>query len=281
VLKLDVPWGLPRAWEVSSRGTLDSRTLLIGRLSEMPVPFFEGGSFVDGLREDERMSGLAPVTSRGDRELGAIAQCGLRFAFPLEGVPDPPEEEPALADVTQVVVLLSDTDAAARWFMTQTCRFEDLEGQEVGETLYRRVDVEITLTGLGEEAAVVVAHTESADTPFCETYINFRTGRLFGSVGASTYKELEVPPQLRKLWQTGSCPGWKASSPRTMADQVASPTVATRAARGGRARSAHGRVLHGGPRQPANPPNRALEPAPDAGLRPAEHPPMDPPTRSR
>jgi hypothetical protein len=188
----------------SRLGSLRSRDArlkdpLIGRLSEMPVPFFEGGSFVDGLREDERMSGLAPVTSRGDRELGAIAQCGLRFAFPLEGVPDLPEEEPALADVTQVVVLLSDTDAAARWFMTQTRRFEDLEGQEVGETLYRRVDVEITLTGLGEEATDVVAHTESADTPFCETYINFRTGRLFGSVGASTYKELEVRPQLRKL----------------------------------------------------------------------------------
>ena len=42
----------------------------------------------------------------------------------------------------------------------------------------------------------------------------------------------------------------------------------------------HGRVLRGGPRQPAKPPNRALEPAADAGSRPAKHPPLDPPTRS-
>jgi hypothetical protein len=167
----------------------------------MPVPFLEVGSFVDGLREDNRMSGLAPATSRGDRELGAIAECGLRFAFPLEAVPDLPDDEPALADVTQLVVLLSDSNAAARWFMTQTRHFEDLEGQNDGETFYREVDVDITLTGLGEEAAVVVARTEvgPTSTPFCETYINFRTGRLFASVGASTYKELEVQPQLREL----------------------------------------------------------------------------------
>ena len=31
---------------------------------------------------------------------------------------------------------------------------------------------------------------------------------------------------------------------------------------------------------PANPPNRALEPAADVGSRPAKHPPLDPPTRS-
>jgi hypothetical protein len=85
--------------------------------------------------------------------------------------------------------------------MTKTRRFEDFEGQEVDGYLYRKVDVDITLTGLGEEAAVVVANTETGDAgaPFGDTYINFRTGRLFGGVAASTYKQLKVRPQLTKL----------------------------------------------------------------------------------
>jgi hypothetical protein len=159
----------------------------------MPVPLFEAGSFVDGLREDERMSGLAPVTSPGDRELGAIAQYELRFS--LSG-----EEQPVLVWATQVVDLLTDTDAAARWLMTKTRRFEDFEGQEVDGFLYRNVHVDITLTGLGEEAVLAVARTETpAGTPTVDTYINFRTGRLFGGVAASTYKELEIRPQLMEL----------------------------------------------------------------------------------
>jgi hypothetical protein len=166
----------------------------------MPVPLFEAGSFVDGLREDERMSGLAPATSPGDRELGAIAQYELRFSLSGEAPRAGGEERPVLVWVTQVVDLLTDADAAARWLMTKTRRFEDFEGQKVDGFLYRNVHVDITLTGLGEEAVLAVAHTETpAGTPTVDTYINFRTGRLFGGVAASTYKELEVRPQLREL----------------------------------------------------------------------------------
>jgi hypothetical protein len=184
---------------------------LVGRLPEMPVPLFEAGWFVAGLEEwgafvaDEegvKLYSWTPVRSRGDRELGGIAQYELRFSFPHGAVAALDEDQLSrLTEVTQVVVLLSDADAAARWLMTKTRRLEDLEGQEVDGHLYGKVDVDITLTGLGDEAAVVVAHTEvgRAGTPSCETYINFRAGRLFGSVGASTYKELEVRPQLREL----------------------------------------------------------------------------------
>jgi hypothetical protein len=166
----------------------------------MPVPLFEAGSFVDGLREDERMSGLVSATSPGDRELGAIAQYELRFSLSGEAPRAGGEEQPVLVRVTQVVDLLTDADAAARWLMTKTRRFEDFEGQEVDGFLYRNVHIDITLTGLGEEAVLAVAHTEtSAGTPTVDTYINFRTGRLFGGVAASTYKELEVRPQLVEL----------------------------------------------------------------------------------
>jgi hypothetical protein len=195
---------------------------LIGRLPEMPIPLFdagsflagleEAGSFVDGLEEsggfvagqedEKRAISWKPVTSRGDRHLGGVAQYELGFSLPLEGYAALDEAQLSqLTEVTQVVVLLRDADAAARWFMTKTRRLEDFEGQEVDGYLYRKVDVDITLTGLGEEAAVVVAHTEGkySGTPSCDTYINFRTGRFFGSVGASTGKELEVRPQLREL----------------------------------------------------------------------------------
>jgi hypothetical protein len=166
----------------------------------MPVPLIGAGSFVEGLREDERMSGLAPATSPDDRELGAVAQCELRFSLSGEALRAVGEEQPVLVWVSQVVDLLTDADAAARWLMTKTRRFEDFEGQEVDGFLYRNVHVDITLTGLGEEAVLAVAHTETpAGTPTVDTYINFRTGRLFGGVAASTYKELEVRPQLVEL----------------------------------------------------------------------------------
>jgi len=188
----------------------------------MPVPLFEADSFVAGLEEagsfvaglkewgafvagqegEGRQPSWKPVTSRGDRELGAIAQYELHFDFPLEAYAPLDEEQVShMTEVTQVVVLLSDADAAARWLMTKTRRLEDFEGREVGGYLYRKVYVDITLTGLGEEAAVVVTHREGKETgtPSCDTSINFRTGRLFGSVGASTREELEVLPQLREL----------------------------------------------------------------------------------
>jgi hypothetical protein len=197
---------------------------LIGRLPEMPVPLFEAdsfvagleeaGSFVAGLREwgtfvagqegEGRQTSWKPATSRGDRELGAIAQYELRFDFPLEAYAPLDEEQVSrMTDVTQVVVFLSDADAAARWLMTQTRRLEDFEGREVGGYLYRKVYVDITLAGLGEEAAVVVTHREGKEagtlSRVVDTSINFRTGRLFGSVGASTREELEVLPPLREM----------------------------------------------------------------------------------
>jgi hypothetical protein len=167
----------------------------------MPVPLVEAGSFVAGLEEDERMSGLITKISEGDRELGGIAQFGLRFSLPDDAAAALGDEQPVLSWVDQVVVLLGDADAAARWFMTRTRRFEDFEGHDVDDFRYRNVDVDITVAGLGEEAAVVVADTETkyVGAPFRDTYIIFRTGRLFASVGASTYKELEVQPQLREL----------------------------------------------------------------------------------
>jgi len=195
---------------------------LIGRLPEMPVPLFEADSFVAGLEEagsfvagvrewgafvagqegEGRETSWKPVTSRGDRELGAIAQYELRFDFPLEAyAPLDVEQVSHMTQVTQAVVFLSDADAAARWLMTQTRRLEDFEGSEVGGYLYRKVYVDITLTGLGEEAAVVVTQREGKETgtPSRDTSINFRTGRLFGSVGASTREELEVLPPLKEL----------------------------------------------------------------------------------
>jgi hypothetical protein len=167
----------------------------------MPVPLVEAGSFLAGLEEDEKMSGLTPAMSQGDLELGGIAQFGLHFSLPDDAAAALGDEQPVLSWVAQVVVLLCDGDAAARWFMMKTRRFEDFEGQDVDDFAYRNVDVDITVTGLGEEAAVVVADTETKylGTPFRDTYIIFRTGRLFASVGASTYKELEVRPQLREL----------------------------------------------------------------------------------
>src|SRR5690349_11116255 len=65
--------------------------------------------------------------------------------------------------------------------MTKTRPWEDFEGQVVA--------------GLGGEAALVLAHTETRPDrlPYNDTYINFRTGRLFGGVGASTYKNSRSP----------------------------------------------------------------------------------------
>jgi hypothetical protein len=166
----------------------------------MPVPLFEAGSFVAGLEEDESKSGLTTKASRGDRELGGIAQYELRFHLPSKAVEALGEEEPFLVWVSQVVVLLNDANAAARWLTTKTRRFEDLEGHEMGGFLYRKVDVDTRPTGLGDEASVAVAHSETPEGALnVDTYINFRSGRLHGGVGASTYKELEVRPQLREL----------------------------------------------------------------------------------
>jgi hypothetical protein len=176
---------------------------LIGRLSEMPVPLSEAGSLVDGLEHEESMSGLTTKLSRGDRELGGLAQYQLRFSLPSEtGAALVLEGKPSLQWVTQVVVLLSDADAAARWLTTKTRRFEDWEGREVDGFLYREIDLDHTLTGLGDEAEVVVAHNESEGIPrfqFVDTYVNFRRGRLFAGVAGSTHKELDIRSQLTEL----------------------------------------------------------------------------------
>jgi hypothetical protein len=108
--------------------------------------------------------------------------------------------------VTQTIVLLTDPDAAARWFKTKLRTFEGYEGREVDGFLYRSV-VTDPLVAFADEAAVVVAQTEAQQLdfleepglPFVDTHANFRRGRLFAGVGASTYKELDVRAPLTEL----------------------------------------------------------------------------------
>jgi hypothetical protein len=153
------------------------------------------------MAEDANSSGLTQKPSPRDRELGAIAQYELRASLDLaEAARKYGHSEPAalLQWVSQVVVLLTDKDAAARWFATKSQSYKAFEGREVGGFLYRKVDF-YPLSDLGNEAAVVVSHNEIEETQFVDTYVNVRIGRLFGGVGASTYKELEVRGDLVEL----------------------------------------------------------------------------------
>jgi hypothetical protein len=159
---------------------------LIERLSEMPVPLGEAGSLVEGMEQDERFTGLSVKLSRGDRELGGLAEYELRFCLSMEGIEALGDEErPVLQWVTQAVLLLRDADATARWFTTKTRRFEDWVGRDINGFFYRGIFVD-TVSGLGDEANVVVAYNQSERIPFVDMYLNFRWDRLFAGVGAST-----------------------------------------------------------------------------------------------
>lgn len=166
----------------------------------MPVPILEAGHLLEGLELDDDHSGLEYTRSRGDRELGGIAQYELRATRNLaetmtELGEDPP---PFLQWVTQVIVLLTDGGAAARWFEAKLGRFESYEGNEVDGFFYRQVVAE-PIPAFGDEAAVTVAHTEIDGISFVDTHIAVRRGRLLGFVSASTYKDFEIGGELLEL----------------------------------------------------------------------------------
>jgi hypothetical protein len=200
---------------------------LIERLSEMPVPLAEVGSLVEGMEQDESSSGLALTSSRGDRKLGGIAQYELRFQVSSEGIEALGDEVgPMLQWVTQAVVLLSDPEAAARWFTTKTQRFEDRRGRDVDGFFYRGIFVD-TLSGLGEEANVVVAYNQSGPLPFVDMYVNFRWDRLFAGVGSSTVlPEMSWKEYARAEFGRTELPAFDEQALRTPLTELARPLLA-------------------------------------------------------
>ena len=178
---------------------------LVRSLSEIPVPLGDAGPLVDGLVPDEAR--LVRVSSRGDRELGAIAEYRLQLLLPREvlaarlfAVAQTLGEErpPCVTWLRQLVVLLADAHAAARWFGDRGVKFRDYGGREIGGFRYQQIDV-VPLAGLGDEAQMLIGPNDTRGLPFVDTYVNVRRGRFFGCVSVSTFKDLDVRDQLREL----------------------------------------------------------------------------------
>jgi hypothetical protein len=172
--------------------------LLVSRLPEIPVSISEAGSFVDGYEEDPSQSGL--VKAKGSRE-GALAQYQLQWNRPRDKVYAQLSAEdptPFVQWVRQLIVLLTDADAAARWFRAKSIVFNEYKGRTIEGFRYGQVEV-VSGLDIGDEAALLTVPNDRGSLQFVDTYVILRCGRLFGSVSCSTFTPMNVESSLKDL----------------------------------------------------------------------------------
>ena len=98
-------------------------------LSTIPVPLAEAGPLVEGFVRNDGQSGLARVRGSNDRDLSAIAQYEIQLDIPEAMMAKRLDEDRAfVAWVRQLVVLLTDAHAAARWLGDRSVKFRDYCG---------------------------------------------------------------------------------------------------------------------------------------------------------
>ena len=180
-------------------GKRDPDDPLMRLLPQMPVPLSDAGPLAKGLAEDQTQTALERVRSRDDRELGGIAQYLLQLSVPRDGLAQRlAADQPCVWLLRQLVVLVVDEHAAARWLADRAVRFRDRSGREVDGAAYQQVEA-IPLDGPGDEAQMLVAPNNKMGVQFVDTFLLLRRGRVFGSVDASTFKELDVRELVGEL----------------------------------------------------------------------------------
>jgi len=173
---------------------------LLEQLASMPVPLADAGSFVAGFERDETQSQVSPA-SPAERKAGAVAQLTVQWNIPAAALDAHFEVEnatPFLQWVRQLVLILTDAEAAARWFAEGSSRFRKYEGREVSGFRYGKILVS-PLADVADQAEVLTGANERRGTRFVDTYVIVRSGRIFGTVSASTFGELDVRNELEDL----------------------------------------------------------------------------------
>jgi len=174
---------------------------LVERLTDLPVPLSAAGTFVEGLEPDAQRSMLVRAGA-ADRKSGAIAHYVLQWNRPMAVIQaqiDTGDTTPLLQWVRQLVVLLTDAEAAARWFAAKTSNFKQYEGREVEGFRYAQITL-TSLRSIGDEADLMQAPNTESGNPFHDTFVNFRSGRLFGTVSASAiFGDPRIDKQVQAL----------------------------------------------------------------------------------
>lgn len=176
---------------------------LVAKLADMIVPLSEAPSFVAGYEHNSRRSGLTRAGGGRDRASGAIAQFTVQWDIPKarrEAKFAAGPLTPFVDWVRQLVVVLRDKDSATRWFAAKGARFKGFEGRDIEGFRFGTVDI-ASIEDLADEAALLIAPNVSTLGGFhlVDTYINFRCGRLFGSISCSSHMDPDVQGDLRKL----------------------------------------------------------------------------------
>jgi hypothetical protein len=174
---------------------------LLARLTDLPVPQSAAGTFVERLERDEQRSTL--VKAQGDdRKRGVIAQYALQWnqsMVVINAQIAAGDTRPLLQWVRQLLVLLTDAEAATRWFAAKAAGLKGYEGREVGGFRYGQITL-ASLPSIGNEANLMLAPNTERGNPFHDTYVNFRSGRLVGSVSASAiFGDPGIDAQLEAL----------------------------------------------------------------------------------
>jgi hypothetical protein len=174
---------------------------LLARLSDLPVPQAAAGTFVEGFESETQQTKLTKAEG-ADRKNGVVAQYALQWNLPVavfNAQVAANDETPLLQWVRQLVVLMTDAEAAARWFAVKTAEVKGYEDRRVGRSHYGKVTF-APVVSVGDEANLFLLPNTDGVLPFHDTQVNFRVGRLVGSASASAiFNDPKIEPQMTAL----------------------------------------------------------------------------------
>lgn len=174
---------------------------LLARLSGLPVPQAMAGRFVEGLEAETQQTKLT-MAEGSDRKSGVVAQYGLQWNRPLAVIKAQMatgDETPLVQWVRQLIVLMTDAEAATRWFSARTTDVRRYEDRRVGRYHYGKVTF-APVAFIGDEANLFLMPNSDGILAFHDTQLNFRVGRLVGSASASAiFNDPKIEPQMTAL----------------------------------------------------------------------------------
>lgn len=176
---------------------------LLARLSGLPVSQAAAGTFVQGFENETQQTKLTKAEG-SDRKNGVVAQYVLQWntrtaVSKVQAQVAANDETPLLLWVSQLIVLMTDTEAAARWFAARTAEVKGYEDRRVRGFHYGKVTF-ATVASVGDEANLFLLPNTNGVLPVHDTQVNFRVGRLVGSAGASAFfNDPKIQPQMMAL----------------------------------------------------------------------------------
>jgi hypothetical protein len=137
-----------------------------------------------------------------DRKNGVVAQYSLQWNRPVAVIKAQlaaSDETPLLQWVRQLIVLMTDAEAAARWFAARTADVKPYEDRRIGRSHYGKVTF-APVASVGDAANMFLLPNTDGVLPFHDTQVNFRVNRMVGSASASAiFNDPKIEPQLTAL----------------------------------------------------------------------------------